>query len=196
MTESAFIRQHFIDSAQLLNECTDLLSEPISSVAQGILMALMSDGKLLIAGNGAYAALSDTLAAYMVTRLQQDRMGLAALSLSNNSAVLSTFHNNTFAEQVFAKQIHALGKQHDMLCVLSADGQCINLSHAIKAAHERDMHVIAITGSSGGQIATLLHDDDFWLNVPSDHTLRILEAHQVIIHALCAQIDQFLLDGL
>ncbi|MDF7676782.1 SIS domain-containing protein [Neisseriaceae bacterium ESL0693] len=195
MTESAFIRRHFNESVQLLNECTDLLAEPIAEVAQGILMALMSDGKLLIAGNGAYASLSNTLAAYMVTRLQDERMGLAALSLCNNPSVMSAF-GGTLSEQVFAKQVHALGKQHDMLCVLSADGQCVNLTHAIHAAHERDMHVVAITGGSGGEIAALLQDNDFWLNIPSDHALRVLEAHQVTIHALCAQIDQILLGSL
>lgn len=195
MTEPISAHQHFVDSAQLLNECADLLAEPIAEVAQGILMALMSDGKLLIAGNGAYAALANTLAAYMVTRLQQDRMALAALSLCTNPSVISTLTDSE-PKDVFAKQIHALGKQHDMLCVLSADGQSLNLVSAIKTAHERDMRVLAITGGSGGEVAALLHDDDLWLNVPGDHPLRVLEAHQVTIHALCAQIDQLLLGGL
>ncbi|WP_239326246.1 D-sedoheptulose-7-phosphate isomerase [Snodgrassella gandavensis] len=195
MTESISVHQHFADSAQLLNECADLLAEPIAEVAQGILMALMSDGKLLIAGNGAYASLANTLAAYMVTRLQQERMALAALSLCNNPSVLSALTNSE-PNNLFAKQIHALGKQHDMLCVLSADGQSINLVNAIKTAHERDMRVLAITGGSGGEVASLLRDDDLWLNVPGDHPLRVLEAHQVTIHALCAQIDHLLLGGL
>lgn len=195
MTAPSFIHRHFNDSAQLLSECADLLAEPITHVAHGILMSLMSDGKLLIAGNCAHASLANTLAAYMVIRLQQERMGLAALSLCNNPSVLSSL-SGSLADQLFAKQIHALGKQHDMLCVLSPDGQCHNLNQAIEAAHERDMRIIAITGGSGGRIASLLHDEDFWLNVPSDEALRVLEVHQVIIHALCAQIDQMLLDGL
>ncbi|KES11850.1 Phosphoheptose isomerase [Snodgrassella alvi SCGC AB-598-O02] len=196
MTESPAIRQHFSDSAQLLNECADLLAEPLEHAAQGILMALMSDGKLMIAGNGIYASMSNVMAAYLVTRLQQDRMALAALSLCNNPAVLSSLTNTSIPDDLFARQIHALGKQHDMLCVISTDGQCNNLCQAIKTAHERDMPVLAITGGSGGEIAALLRDDDFWLNIPGDNALRVLEAQQVTIHALCAHIDQLLLSGL
>lgn len=195
MTESLAIQQHFSDSAQLLNECADLLAEPLANAAQGILMALMSDGKLMIAGNGIYASIANVMAAYLVTRLQQDRMALAALSLCNNPAVISSL-NNSSPDDLFARQIHALGKQHDVLCVISTDGQCTNLCQAIKTAHERDMHVLAITGGSGGEIAALLRDDDFWLNIPGDNALRVLEAQQVTIHALCAEIDQLLLGGL
>lgn len=195
MTESLTTRQHFSDSAQLLNECADLLAEPVAHAAQGILMTLMSDGKLMIAGNDTYASIANTMAAYMVAHLQKERMALAAISLCNNPAVLSILTNSR-PDDLFARQIHALGKQHDMLCILSADGQCSNLCQAINTAHERDMHVLAITGGSGGEIAALLRDDDYWLNVPGDDLLRVLEAHQVTIHALCAQIDQLLLGGL
>lgn len=195
MTESFAIQQHFSDSAQLLHECADLLAEPLANAAQGILMALMSDGKLMIAGNGIYASMANVMAAYLVTRLQQDRMALAALSLCNNPAVISSL-NNSSSDDLFARQIHALGKQHDMLCVISTDGQCRNLCQAIKTAHERDMPVLAITGGSGGEIAALLRDEDFWLNIPGDDALRVMEAQQVTIHALCAQIDQLLLGGL
>ena len=87
---------------------------------------------------------------------------------------------------LFTHQLPALGQKHDMLCMISTDGQCTNLCQAIKTAHERDMPVLAITGGSGREIVALLRDD----------ALRVLEAQQVTIHALCAQIDQLLLGGL
>ena len=122
-------------------------------------------------------------------------MALAILSWCNNPAVLSSL-TNSLLDSLFTHQLPALGQKHDMLCVISTDGQCTNLCQAIKTAHERDMPVLAITGGSGGEIAALLRDDDFWLNIPGDDALRVLEAQQVTIHALCAQIDQLLLGGL
>ena len=88
-------------------------------------------------------------------------MALAILSCCNNPAVLSSL-TNSIPDDLFARQIHALGKQHDMLCVISTDGQCTNLCQAIKTSHERDMPVLAITGGSGREIVALLRDDDSW----------------------------------
>ena len=105
------------------------------------------------------------MAAYFVIRLQQDRMALATLSLCNNLAVLSSL-TNSLQDGLFTHQIHALGKKHDMLCVISTYGQCNNLCQAIKTAHERYMPVLAITGGSDGEIVALLRGDDIWLNIP------------------------------
>ena len=112
---STHIEQHFIDSATLLAQCQTVLAEPTAAAAQTLLSALMNDGKLLLCGNGFAAALADSLCAHLVLRLEQERMELAALSLCNNAAILTHLMQHLSTEQLFAKQIHALGKQHDVL---------------------------------------------------------------------------------
>lgn len=197
-TDSSFtpITRHFHDISTLLQECSVILADAIAEVAQSVLLALMSDGKLLIAGDGALASLANTFSAYMVTQLQAERMGLAAVSLNGNASVIGQLMTREQTEQLFARQVHALGKPHDVLCVLSADGDSSQLQAAVRAAHERDMQVVALTGGTGGAVAGLLSNQDFLLNIPSTDALQVLEAHTVVVHVLCAQIDQLLLDGL
>lgn len=190
---STHIEQHFIDSATLLAQCQTVLAEPTAAAAQTLLGALMNDGKLLLCGNGFAAALADSLCAHLVLRLEQERMELAALSLCNNAAILTHLAQHLPAEQLFAKQIHALGKQHDVLLLISALGNEANLLAAVDAAHERSMAVIAFTGGVGGELAARLHDHDVLLNIPHTRPMRIGEAQTVLMHALCDHIDHLLL---
>ncbi|WP_066567684.1 SIS domain-containing protein [Snodgrassella sp. CFCC 13594] len=188
--------ERFLHTAKLLQDCADLFAEPVHGAAEVILQALMADGKLLVAGNGACASLANTMSAYMMTQLDCERMGLAAIALCNNAALLSSLARQQHADDLFAQQIHALGKPHDVLCVLSTDGQCTNLQAAIQAAHERDIRVLALTGADGGALAGMLSDHDILLNVPSAQASEVIEVHLATIHALSWEIDQLLLGGL
>ncbi|WP_037585393.1 SIS domain-containing protein [Stenoxybacter acetivorans] len=190
------MNQDFKDNAELIASCQDWLAEPLEHAAHALLQALMNDGKILLAGNGMHTALADVFAAYLVASFRQKRMNLAAMSLCGNAALLSRLAENDESEFVYSAQVQALGKPKDILCVLSADGNCSNLLTAIQAAHERDMCVLAMTGNNGGKIAALLRDDDSLINIPHDNPARILEIHLVCIHALCRQIDGVLLEGL
>lgn len=181
--------QHFFDSAALLQQCGSLLADPADAAVQALLATLMGDGKVLACGSGPAAPLADNLCAYLVSRLEAERMELAALSLCHNPALICT----DAAEQMFARQIRALGKQHDMLWLFSALGEEASLCAAVAAAHERGLAVVAVTGGVGGAVAECLNEHDLLLNIPHRRPLHVVEAQTVLLHALCVQLDHLLL---
>lgn len=188
-TPSDFPGHHFADSAALLQQCRELLAEPIALAAQQVLQALMNDGKVLTCGCGHGALLADALCRHLVQGLSRPRMALAALSLAGNPALLT----QPPADEVFARQIHALGKQHDLLWLVAGDGNETALLAAARAARERGLRIILLSGNQGGEMAALLDNDDVWLNVPHPHPQRIIEAQTVVLHACCDYIDHLLL---
>ncbi|MDK4537287.1 SIS domain-containing protein, partial [Kingella kingae] len=99
-------------------------------------------------------------------------------------------------DHIFSKQVRALGRAGDVLIGISTSGNSGNVIEAIKAAHERDMKVVAFTGRDGGKIAAMLKDGDVLLNVPYPRTARIQEVHILLVHAICDSIDTMLMDGM
>jgi D-sedoheptulose 7-phosphate isomerase len=106
---------------------------------------------------------------------------------------LTSIANDYAYEDIFAKQVRALGRQSDVLLAISTSGNSENVCRAIVAAHERAMKVVALSGCDGGRMAGLLGDDDVEIRVPATRTARIQEVHLVIIHCLCDLIDTTLL---
>ena len=172
------------------------MNEPAAQAAELMLQCLMNDGKILACGNGGSAADAQHFAAEMTGRFEKERMELAAVALTTDTSALTAIGNDYGFEQVFSKQVRALGRAGDILVGISTSGNSANVIEAIKAAHERDMNVIALTGRDGGRIASLLKDSDILLNVPHQRTARIQEIHILLIHALCDCIDSTLLDGM
>ena len=154
---------------------------------------LLADGKILSCGNGGSAGDSQHFAAEMVGRFERERPELPAISLATDTSILTAVANDYAYEQVFAKQVRALGTKGDALLAISTSGNSANVIAAIAAAHDREMHVVALTGKGGGRIAALLGDGDVHLCVPHDRTARIQEVHLLIIHCLCDAIDNTLL---
>ena len=155
--------------------------------------ASSSDGKILACGNGGSAADAQHFAAEMIGRFERERPELPAISLSTDTSILTAVANDYSFEQVFAKQVRALGAKGDALLALSTSGNSANVVAAIAAAHERDMHVVALTGKGGGQIGAMLAPGDVHLCVPHERTARIQEVHLLMIHCLCDAIDNTLL---
>lgn len=184
--------QHFFDSAALLQQCGSLLTDPAETAVQALLATLMGDGKVLACGNGATAPLADNLCAYLVSRLEAERMELAALSLCHNPALTCA----ETPEQMFARQIRALGKQNDMLWLFSALGEESSLCAAVTAAHERGLMVVAVTGGVGGAVVECLNEHDLLLNIPHRRPLHVIETQTVLLHAVCAQLDHLLLGSI
>lgn len=184
---------HFVESAALLTQCAHVLDEPITMAAEALLAAWMRDAKLLACGSGIGAMLADMLCHHLVVGLEHERMELAAMSLSSHAGLVAHSINPSLGEMMYAKQVHALGRQHDVLCVVCSTGDETDLMAAVQAAHERDMLVLAITGGTGGSLSGLLHDSDLLLNIPHQRALRINEAQMALMHALCAKIDTLLL---
>jgi len=187
------IRQHFADSAQLKQDAAALLAPAIARAATVMTTALLADGKILACGNGGSAADAQHFAAEMVGRFERERPELPAISLVTDTSILTAVANDYAFDQVFAKQVRALGARGDVLLAISTSGNSPSVVAAVKAAREREMRVIALTGRSGGAIAQMLADDDVGLCVPHERTARIQEVHLLIIHCLCDAVDATLL---
>jgi D-sedoheptulose 7-phosphate isomerase len=144
-------------------------------------------------GNGGSAGDAQHFAAELIGRFEAERQELAALALTTDSSILTAVANDYSFNQVFAKQVRGLGHAGDVLLAISTSGNSGNVIEAIKAAHEHDIRIIALTGRGGGQIGELLRDDDIHLCVPAERTARIQETHLLVIHCLCDGIDALLL---
>ncbi|OSI25314.1 phosphoheptose isomerase [Neisseria dumasiana] len=190
------VAAHFAQSIEAKQQAADVLSEPTAQAAELMLQCLMNDGKILACGNGGSAADAQHFAAEMTGRFEKERMELAAVALTTDTSALTAIGNDYGFDHVFSKQVRALGRAGDILIGISTSGNSANVIEAIKAAHERDMNVIAFTGRDGGKIAGMLKDSDILLNVPHQRTARIQEIHILLIHALCDCIDSTLLDGM
>lgn len=190
------VAAHFAESIQAKQQAAEVLVEPTAQAAELMLQCLMNDGKILACGNGGSAADAQHFAAEMTGRFEKERMELAAVALTTDTSALTAIGNDYGFDHIFSKQVRALGRPGDVLVGISTSGNSANVIEAIKAAHERDMQVIAMTGRDGGKIAAMLKDNDVLLNVPHPRTARIQENHILLIHAMCDCIDTMLLEGI
>lgn len=187
------INQHFSDSAHLKLQMMDLLAAPLASAAEHMVQCLMSEGKILSCGNGGSAGDAQHFSAEMLNRFEMERPGLAAIALTTDSSTITSIANDYSFDQVFSKQVRALGQPNDLLLAISTSGNSRNVIQAVQAAHEREMGVIALTGHDGGQLAEILGANDVHICVPSESTARTQEVHLLCIHCLCDAIDCLLL---
>ena len=187
------IRAHFADSAQLKLAAVDVLAPAIARAAELMAQCLLDDGKILACGNGGSAGDAQHFAAEMVGRFERERPELPAISLATDTSILTAVANDYAYEQVFAKQVRALGTAGDVLLAISTSGNSANVVAAIDAARDREMRIVALTGKDGGRIGAMLGPSDVELRVPHDRTARIQECHLLTIHCLCDAIDNTLL---
>jgi D-sedoheptulose 7-phosphate isomerase len=187
------IQQHFHDSAQTKLAALSIMATPIEAAARRMVQCLLADGKVMACGNGGSAADSQHFAAELLNRFEQERPPLAAIALTTDTSTLTSIANDYRYEDVFAKQIQALGRPGDVLLAISTSGNSPNVIEAIHAAHAREITVVALTGRKGGKIAALLGPDDIHLCVPAERTARIQEVHLLTIHCLCDGIDALIL---
>lgn len=189
----ARISHNFTESVHLKLQALDVLAEPIAAASERMVQCLLSDGKILACGNGGSAADAQHFSAELLNRFEMERPALAALALTTDSSTLTSIANDYAFEQIFSKQILALGQAGDVLLAISTSGNSPNVVQAINAAHEREMTVVALTGKGGGQMAELLRDGDIHICAPGERTARIQEIHLLTIHCLCDAIDCLLL---
>jgi len=187
------INQHFTDSAQLKLQSMELLAGPLASASERMVQCLMKEGKILSCGNGGSAADAQHFAAELLNRFEKERPPLAAMALSTDTSTITSIANDYHYNEIFSKQVRALGQPNDMLLAISTSGNSANVMEAISAAHDRQMDVVALTGRKGGKIAALLGPNDVHVCVPAERTARIQEVHLLCLHCMCDAIDSLLL---
>jgi D-sedoheptulose 7-phosphate isomerase len=187
------IGQHFTDSAQTKLDAIEALAAPIAGAVELMVATLVGNGKILACGNGGSAADAQHFAAELVGRFEMERQGLAAVALTTDSSIMTALSNDYGYKAVFERQVRALGQPGDLLLAISTSGNSPSVVEAVRAAHDNDLRVVALTGKGGGDIGRMLRDSDVHLCVPSDRTARIQEIHLLTIHCLCDGVDCLLL---
>jgi len=187
------IQQQFRDSAAAKLDALDHLAAPIAAAIDTLFGALTNNGKVLACGNGGSAADSQHFAAELIGRFERERPGLPAIALTTDSSIMTAIGNDYDFNQIFSKQVRALGQPGDILLAISTSGNSANVLEAIEAAHDREMIVIALTGKGGGKMNEALFDTDLQICVPNERTARIQEVHLLTLHCLCDGIDAMLL---
>jgi len=193
MDLSKRIGEHFAESAQLNAQAAKVLTDPLRQGAERMVQCLMHDGKILACGNGGSAADAQHFSAELLNRFEMERPALPAIALTTDSSTITSIANDYDYDQVFAKQVRALGQPDDLLLAISTSGNSRNVVEAIHAAHERQMSVVALTGRNGGVMAEVLGQQDVHICVPHSRTARIQEVHILCLHCLCDAIDCLLL---
>ena len=189
----ARISRQFEDSARIKLAAMEALAAPIAQAVEAMVASLLAGGKIMTCGNGGSAADSQHFAAELLNRFEKERPPLAAVALTTDTSTLTSIANDYSYDQVFAKQVAALGQPADVLLAISTSGNSPNVVEAIRAAHEREVRVVALTGKGGGAIGPLLNETDVHVCVPSDRTSRTQEVHLLTLHCLCDGIDCMLL---
>ncbi len=187
------VKDNFNESIQLKSQACEQLAPKIVSAATMMTNGLLNEKKVLSCGNGGSAADAQHFSAEMLNRYEMERPGLPAIALTTDSSTLTSIANDYQYADIFSKQIRALGQPGDILLAISTSGESHNIIHAIDAAHDREMIIVALTGREGGQIADLIQESDIEIRVPSWSTARIQEVHLMILHSICDLIDQHLL---
>jgi len=183
------IAAHFSESLEAKRQAADALGAPIARGGELLAQTLKSGGKVLACGNGGSAADAQHFAAELVNRFESERPPLAAVALTTDSSALTSIANDYDYQQVFSKQLRALGRRGDALLAISTSGNSASVVEATKAARELGVRVIALTGNGGGKMAAELGADDVHICVPHRRTMRIQEVHLLVLHCLCDVID-------
>ncbi len=192
-TMQDLIRAAFAESIRVKEAFLEEHGATLENVARVCAEALRDGHKLLFFGNGGSAADAQHLAAEFVNRYRMERRPLPALALTVDTSALTAIGNDYSFDEIFSKQIEALGQPGDVAIALSTSGNSPNVLRAIEACGNSGCFVVGLTGGSGG----LMKDQvDFLLNVSaSEETARIQETHILIGHIICELVDRILFPG-
>jgi DnaA initiator-associating protein len=196
MTSEDHINDYFEKSIQVKIETANILPPIISQAGQSMVSCLENGGKILICGNGGSASLANHFSSKLLNCFKMERPSLPAFALTGDVSSVTAISDTYGFENVFSRQIAALGNEKDILLAISSDGGSTNILRAIEEAHDLEMTVVALTGGDGGVIRGVYNSGDVELRVPSDDISNVQENHILIIHCLCDLIDQILFAGL
>ncbi len=187
------IHDQFNESIAAKQSALAVMAGPIVAAIRLMADSLRAGGKIMACGNGGSAADSQHFAAELLNRFERERAPLAAIALTTDTSTLTSIANDYAYDQVFAKQVDALGRAGDVLLAISTSGNSPNVIEAMKVAHGRGVHIVALTGKGGGAMTERLATGDVHLCVPAERTARIQEIHLLTLHCLCDGIDALIL---
>lgn len=186
------IAENFQSTIETIALSVDNLAEPIDRGSQLLVQALLEDHKIVACGNGVDAALAQLFVSNLVSRFEQERPALPALALGGDGASITAIAQTTGVNEIFSRQLRALGQPGDVLLCISSSAGANNLLRAVQAAHERNMGVIALSNTLDSELSTLISAEDVELRVDAPRRARIVEIHTMAIHCLCELVDQTL----
>jgi len=181
------ISQHFQDSAQTKLVAGAMLAPRIAEAVEAMVGCLLGNGKILACGNGGSAADAQHFAAELTGRFIRDRRPLAAMALSTDTSALTSIGNDYAFDQVFSRQVQALGRRGDCLVAISTSGNSKNVIEAVRAARDLAVVTIGLLGHDGGALQAHC---DHSIVVSSTVTARIQEAHVLLGHTLCGLVER------
>jgi D-sedoheptulose 7-phosphate isomerase len=183
------IKRQFSENVQVTQRCAEVLAPAIGRAADIMTRCLLQARKILVCGNGGSAADAQHFSSEMLNRFEMERPGLPAIALTTDTSTLTSVANDLHFNEVFARQVRAVGQAGDVLLAITTSGRSANILHAIAAAHERELGVVALTGRDGGDVSGALGAEDVEIRVDAFSTSRIQEVHALVLHCLCDIID-------
>jgi D-sedoheptulose 7-phosphate isomerase len=186
MDLDAFFKSELEEHAAVAEATRDGLSAPFKQLVEICAKSLKDGGKLLFFGNGGSAADCQHLATELTIRYKTDRAPIAAIALTTDTSALTACGNDLGFDQLFARQLQALGRPGDVAIAISTSGQSPNVLEGLKAAQEMGMTAVGLSGKSGGAMGALA---DPCLIVPSNTTARIQEMHIMLGQMLCGALE-------
>jgi phosphoheptose isomerase len=186
------LKGHFEASIQAKRDTQAVMLPTLVRASQQLAACLKNGGKVLACGNGGSAADAQHFAAELTGRYERERPGLGGIALTTDTSALTAIGNDYSFDEIFSKQVHALGQPGDVLLAISTSGNSGNVVKAMEAAHARKMSVVALTGKDGGAMAKKLAAGDIELRAAHKVTARVQEVHILFLHCLCDAIDEIL----
>jgi len=186
MDLNKFFASEFAEHAAVVRATSESLSQPFEALVRACVDALKRGGKLMFCGNGGSAADAQHLATELTVRYKTNRKAIAAIALTTDTSALTAIGNDLGFEELFARQIEALGKPGDVVIAITTSGKSANITKALRQAKAMGIVPAAFGGKGGGDLVGLA---DPYLVVPSSTTARIQEMHITLGQMLCGAIE-------
>ena len=183
------IASSFQSTIESISLSVDDLAEPLEHASGVMTNALVNDHKIVACGNGADAAIAQLLVCHLQHNPEQERPGLPAIALSQDAASITAIANYEGIDEIYSRQLNALGQAGDVLVCINSATATANLERAIQSGHKRNMPVLLLSTPQDTKLVDLLEPDDIALVVSADRQKRALELHTMVIHTLCELID-------